>query len=208
LALLSRTKKNYSKLSEEADKAQASLIRGQNDSSMKPAKLSALSTKSSQASDKANAADTEYQDVLKDTNDKQDRYYETDMPNLLDEFQYFEEDRISFTQEAMQRFVRFLKEMAPCYEAQANQITEMVEATDKDKDIEQFVQKNKAGVSPPPAIEYEPYDMENPTSARPAAAKATTMPPGAGFGKKSAGIRKVSISLRLRTGAWDLAMTI
>lgn len=51
---------------------------------MKPNKLSQLSTKSSQASDKANAADTEYQDVLKDTNDKQDRYYETDMPNLLD----------------------------------------------------------------------------------------------------------------------------
>ncbi len=204
ISLLDKTKKNYIKLSEEADKSQALLIRGQSDAAMKPSKLSQLSTKSSQASDKANAADAEYQDVLKDTNDKQDRYYATDMPNLLDEFQLFEEDRVDFTRESFMRFATFFKELPPTYESAVSTAVSTIEAIDKDADVDLFIRENKTSAAVPPAIEYEPYDMENPTGAtnantsRPAAspgpASGSSKPANSGGGislaPKKAAVRK------------------
>ncbi|GAM25109.1 hypothetical protein SAMD00019534_082840 [Acytostelium subglobosum LB1] len=157
---LTKAKQNYHKLSKEAELAQTSLTKGQADPKMKQDKVSQLSTKASQASEKANQSDQEYRDCLSATNSKQNEYYTNEMPALLKEFQLFEEERIAASKDIMQKVALYIKEIPPVVTHACEAIHQAADAIDQDADIRQWVSDNKTNVTPPPAIDYYPFDGE------------------------------------------------
>ncbi|KYR00589.1 hypothetical protein DLAC_02608 [Tieghemostelium lacteum] len=167
LDLCTKAKVNYHKLSKEAELAQIALTKGQADPKMKQDKVSQLSSKSTQASEKANQADNEYRDILGTTNNKQNEFYNTDSPKILKEFQDFEEDRVSQTKDIMSKFAVIIKEIPPVVLKVAEQIATASEQIDKDSDIKQWVEANKTGISNPGPIEYQPYEGEGTSSNSP-----------------------------------------
>lgn len=186
MAALRSAKKNYQSKCEEADKAQSTYLKAKNDPSIKPKKLNELATKSTQANDKAHTADQEYQAALKAANAKQSKFYEQEMPRLLDEFQKFEEDRVTFLKSQLERLASAQADFPPFLADLCKTLATTSTAINKDSDTEAFLRINKTGVRPPPAIEYEPYDRENaapaarpamPASAPPSATPTPKAPP-------------------------------
>eukprot|EP01132_Coremiostelium_polycephalum_P001301 gene1301-1643_t len=160
LEVCTKAKLNYHKLSKDAELAQTALTKGQADPKMKQDKVSQLSTRATQASEKANQADHEYRDTLNTTNVKQNEFYISDMPNLLKEFQAFEEDRITQTKDAMAKLAVFVREIPPVVTHAADGIAQGAEQVDKDADIRQWVAENKTNVTVPGPIDYHPYEGE------------------------------------------------
>ncbi|EFA85233.1 hypothetical protein PPL_02233 [Heterostelium album PN500] len=177
LDLLTKAKMNYHKLSKEAELAQTTLTKGQADPKMKQDKVSQLSTKASQASEKSNQADQEYRECLNVTNVKQNEYYMNEMPNLLKEFQTFEEDRISQTKDAMHKLSLYIKEIPPVVSHAADVVQQAAEQVDKDADIRQWVAENKTNVTPPGPIDYYPFEGEAQASNSPSNFRVGTYKP-------------------------------
>ncbi|EGG18446.1 hypothetical protein DFA_03940 [Cavenderia fasciculata] len=160
LDTLTKAKLNYHKLSKDAEMAQTALTKGQADPKMKQDKVSQLSIKSTQAAEKANQADQEYRDCLTVTNTKQHEYYMNEMPTLLTEFQQFEAERIHQTKESMVNLGSFVKEIPGVVAHAADEIHASASRIDSDADIRQWVSENKTNVTPPPPIDYYPFEGE------------------------------------------------
>eukprot|EP01105_Mastigella_eilhardi_P014201 TRINITY_DN3233_c0_g1_i2.p2 TRINITY_DN3233_c0_g1~~TRINITY_DN3233_c0_g1_i2.p2 ORF type:complete len:227 (+),score=99.22 TRINITY_DN3233_c0_g1_i2:101-781(+) len=90
LDTLKRSRDNYVKLAKDANGLQLQLNKKEQDTSVKSSVLSAATAKSSQAAEKARAAEKSYQDMLQQTNERQTVHYEQEQPQLLKEFQQFE----------------------------------------------------------------------------------------------------------------------
>jgi len=157
LESLSKAKANYIKLSKEAESAAAAVSKGQSESAQQK-KLAVLQQKAQQASEKASGADLEYKEALKTTNSKQSDFYTTEMPNLLNEFQQFEEERITFTKTTLSRYATLFQEIPPILQQSVDTVKAGAEQISEQQDINLFVQENKTGVTPPPPIEYQQYD--------------------------------------------------
>jgi len=95
------------------------------------------------------------------------------MPNLLHEFQQFEEERVTFSKSILTRYAALLQEIPPVDQAAADLVTQNANKVDPAADIAAFVLQNKTGVTPPPPIEYQPF--EGPTS--PAISRTATIAP-------------------------------
>lgn len=154
---LTKVRGNYIKLSKESEAAVASVNKEQSGGN-NPKKLSQLQQKASQAAEKAAAADQEYKDILKLTNNKQQDYYHTEMPNLLNEFQQFEEERVTFTKTLLTRYGTLVTEIPPILSECASKVSESANKIDHVFDVNKFIEENKTGVTPPPPMEYQPYE--------------------------------------------------
>eukprot|EP01111_Echinosteliopsis_oligospora_P009176 TRINITY_DN2647_c0_g1_i2.p1 TRINITY_DN2647_c0_g1~~TRINITY_DN2647_c0_g1_i2.p1 ORF type:complete len:362 (+),score=139.98 TRINITY_DN2647_c0_g1_i2:684-1769(+) len=150
--------------SREAETAQAAVTKEQS-TGANVKKISQLQQKSQQASEKATGADQEYQDVLRQTNTKQNDFWMTEMPNLLNEFQQFEEERISFTKNILVRYGSMTLELPAVVQNAADNGAAAAEKVDHNSDISGFVQVNKTGATPPPPIDYQSYDGANTPSS-------------------------------------------
>jgi len=167
MSTLKDTKKNYQNKCEEAEKSQAQYLKAKADSAIRPKDLNKLASKSTQANDRANTADKEYQVALKAANQKQSKYYESEMPKLLDEFQRFEEERETFLKNQFERVCSGLAEFPPYYSTISTSCQTATSAINKDSDTDLFVKQNKTGVNIPPEIPYEPYDKDNSNVSQP-----------------------------------------
>lgn len=190
-----KTKMNYMSLSREADKQQAALVKASSDPSVKTGKLAQMSTRTSMAVEKARSAEAEYKDVVRQTNEKQNSVYTREMPNLLLEFQNFEEDRIRFLQDRLKRLAGHLQEWPEVFSQAGKKCADSAAAISVSDDIVSFVQANKTGKTPPPPVEVELYSASHQgggvppapsssstlsTSTAAAAASAPSAAPGGG----------------------------
>lgn len=155
---LSKIRSNYMKASKESENAMVSVnkeISGAN----QPKKVAQLQQKAAQAAEKAAAADLEYKDTLKATNTKQADFYTTEMPHLLNEFQQFEEERINFTKTTITKYATLLLELPPIHQQTSDDVSKDGNNIDASLDVNKFTQENKTGVTPPPPMEYHPYEI-------------------------------------------------
>jgi len=76
---------NYMKSSKDSESAMVA-VNKEVSGSNQPKKVAQLQQKASQAAEKAATSDQEYKDVLKTTNTKQQDYYHSEMPHLLNVF--------------------------------------------------------------------------------------------------------------------------
>jgi len=119
-----------------------------------------LTTKVSKATDVVTLADKDYQSVLRKTNEKQSKYYETEMPALLEVFQKFEEDRLTFLKEIFDKFTEIIKDFPAAVQTLSEEIANSIEAINVQEDIQAFIEQNQTGVTPPAPINYEPCDSD------------------------------------------------
>lgn len=161
---LQKARSKYVSLSKEAEAAEAVHTKGKNDVNMKPSQLAKLAAKSTQAADRAAAADNEYQTTLSATNQKQTETYTQLMPALLQEYQQFEEDRIAFMKQMAVAFANYNNEKPNMYSATCQAITSALQSITVETDIQAFISENKTGVTVPPNIEYASYDSEVPSA--------------------------------------------
>eukprot|EP01113_Clastostelium_recurvatum_P020735 TRINITY_DN2454_c0_g1_i1.p1 TRINITY_DN2454_c0_g1~~TRINITY_DN2454_c0_g1_i1.p1 ORF type:complete len:493 (+),score=140.17 TRINITY_DN2454_c0_g1_i1:115-1593(+) len=161
--VLARSKSNYMKLSKEAEAAHASHRKAAADPKLKPDKIMEYEKKARAATDKANISDQEYKDMLNTTNNRQNDLYTVDMPNLLTEFQRFEEERVTFVKETLGTFSQRLAEVPPAVQNVSDQVGQASHNVDPAKDIVDFCANNKTGVTPPPAVDYEVYVWSDPS---------------------------------------------
>jgi len=117
--------------------------------------------KATDAKEKSDAADSNYKKVLEKANAHQTKFYTQDMPALLDEFQKFEEEKIVFFKKMMQNYMNSYNPLPGLLTSTCDTLNKSVSAVDESADVSTFIADNKASaVTPPPTIEYEPYDSE------------------------------------------------
>jgi len=152
-----KSRANYQSLAREAEKQQQALAKGSSDERVKSAKLAQMSQKTTQAGEKARAAEQEYREVVRQTNEKQETVYTRDMPAILMEFQSFEEAKVQFYQECFKKFTASANEQPAVFQDAANKMNEASQSIDPAADIASYVQSHATGKSCPPAIEVELY---------------------------------------------------
>lgn len=163
---LQKTRGRYVSLSKEAEVAEQTHQKGKGDMAMKPSQLAKLASKSQQCAEKAAAADTEYQNVLSQTNQKQSEFYTSLQPSLLNEFQAFEEDRLKTMKEMEEKFASYVSEFPGVYSSVSDSITSSTQAINVTADIQTYVNENKTGVSQPPDIQYIAWDSDQPSQPK------------------------------------------
>jgi len=163
---LQKARAKYVQLSKDADSADTIHTKGKGDMSMKPSALAKLAAKAAQSTDKAAAADNDYQATLHATNQKQQEYYITTMPALLSEFQQFEEDRIQNMKQIVEKFASFYTELPSQYSTSADVITKAANSINVQQDIKAYVNENRTGMTVPQDVQYTPYS-EAPAVPRP-----------------------------------------
>jgi hypothetical protein len=84
LAALAHAKSNYMSKCKIADANTGQYQKAKAEGSIKPKELNKLNAKASKAAEAARSADQEYHKFLKKANDKQRKFYEKEMPKLLD----------------------------------------------------------------------------------------------------------------------------
>ena len=158
----------YQGLAREAEKQQQALARSNNDSTVKNAKLAQMHQKTVQAADKARAAEAEYREVVRATNEKQTAVYTRDMPAVLADFQAFEEARIRFMQDVLRRAAQGAATQPAVFEGAAARAAAGADAVDVAADIASYVRAHATGKSCPPPVEVEIYagfdDSANPAA--------------------------------------------
>jgi len=152
-----KSRNNYQTLAREAEKQQQALAKGSSDPSIKSAKIAQMSQKTTQAEEKARAAEQEYREVVRQTNEKQETIYTRDMPAILMEFQSFEEVKTKFMQDCFKKYCAGAMTQPNAFQDAANRINTATEAIDPAADIASYVKAHATGKSRPPAIEVEIY---------------------------------------------------
>ncbi|KAL6061939.1 cell division cycle-related protein [Balamuthia mandrillaris] len=166
MSTLKRSKETYYKLHKDADNMLATYNQKKADPAAKPKDVEKLNKKSIEARDKANHADGNYKKTLEKANAHRVKFYTQDMPALLDEFQAFEEQRTGFIKKIVEDYMTTMNQLPPLLASTTETINNSVEAIDKQADIDTFIAENAAlAVTPPPAIDYEPYDANAPTDS-------------------------------------------
>lgn len=155
---LSKVRGNYMKASKDSEGAMVA-VNKEVSGSNQPKKVAQLQQKASQAAEKAATSDQEYKDVLKTTNTKQQDYYHSEMPHLLNEFQQFEEERINFTKNMLSKYANLLLELPPVYLQTSEDVSKEAGKMDASLDVNRFTNENKTGITPPPPIEYQSYEI-------------------------------------------------
>jgi len=157
LDICEKSRKNYHALAREAEKQQQALQKGNADPNVKSAKLSQMSQKTSQAQEKARAAEGEYRDVVRQTNEKQNTVYTQDMPKILQEFQDFEEMKINFMQDCFRKYAAGATSQPQIFQDSAARIDTSAEAVSVTDDIAGYVKAHATGKTCPPEIQVDLY---------------------------------------------------
>jgi formin-binding protein 1 len=173
---LNKQRDTYVGKCKDAEGAEASHQRGKEDETMKPSALAKLAAKSSQAADKAATADSDYQNMLGTTNQKQTEYYTKTMPTLLGEWQKWEEDRLQFMNGMLQKFAELNSKRAPVHAAAVEAVSGATGALSVEEDIQAYCSEQGTGVGVPDDIPYTPHGSELPATSASSSSKGPATP--------------------------------
>jgi len=158
---LKQAKENYYKLHKASDQANQAYTSKKSDPAIKAKEVDKLKKKATEAKEKADAADGNYKKVLEKANAHQTKFYTQEMPALLDDFQKFEEEKSQFFKKVMQDYMNSFNQFPGLLSTTCDTMNKVVAAIDEAADVSTFISDNKSSaVTPPPTIEYEPYDSE------------------------------------------------
>jgi len=169
-----KSRKNYHSLAREAEKQQQALAKSSSDPRVKSEKIAQMNVKTTQAEGKARAAESEYRDVVAQTNDKQNTVYTSDMPKILQEFQEFEENKITFMKECFCKYASGASSQPQVFQSAADRINTSSEAVSVTDDIASYVQSHATGKSCPPDIEVDLYGGVGAGGSAPAASSGSS----------------------------------
>lgn len=159
----SSAKTNYEKSKKKQDEADDEVNKTNGTAKEAKAKKAA-----EQAGKKAEAADTEYREAVKQLQSSQQKFYVDEMPRVLDDLQKIEEDRVDKMREWLLGVVGLQESIPPAIASACENMRKSVESVDREADITAFISQNKTGASKPPEAKYEPYvsSVESPSLSR------------------------------------------
>eukprot|EP01116_Phalansterium_solitarium_P013714 TRINITY_DN31113_c0_g1_i1.p1 TRINITY_DN31113_c0_g1~~TRINITY_DN31113_c0_g1_i1.p1 ORF type:complete len:515 (-),score=226.53 TRINITY_DN31113_c0_g1_i1:200-1744(-) len=173
---LGKARQKYVAASKEAEQAEQAQQKAKLDMTLKPAQLAKAQSKAQEMADKAQQADQTYQQTLSATNAHQNDYYRSSMPQLLAEFQAFEDERLRYFKDTLAKF-NDLHAQPPRTRTQVCEtIAAAVAAIDVDADIVTYVNDNKTNVVPPEDIVYLSWNTD-PVTLVPGRASGTGFAP-------------------------------
>jgi len=128
---------------------------------------------------KTEKADNEYKASVNSLKQAQDKYYDTDMPALLREYEQFEVKRIESTKKFFLNFCDIQKPLGPDIISSNERLTESFNKIDPSSDLVLYCNQNRPTESRPKA-QYQAYDgsvQDNPTVSTPTPPPKSTPPP-------------------------------
>jgi len=110
-ALLAKAKDNYDRACHELDLAKQAYNKALQEASFKSQSIEKFNLRVKQAEERVQQTDTEYQNVLKKTNELQEKFYKEKMPTILDELYDFEKQRLDIIKRCFEVFTKLKKEI-------------------------------------------------------------------------------------------------
>eukprot|EP01125_Pyxidicula_operculata_P012445 TRINITY_DN4082_c0_g1_i1.p1 TRINITY_DN4082_c0_g1~~TRINITY_DN4082_c0_g1_i1.p1 ORF type:complete len:461 (-),score=154.50 TRINITY_DN4082_c0_g1_i1:91-1473(-) len=108
---------------------------------------------------KADKADNEYRIEVKNLKVAQDKFYEQDMPNLLRDFEKFENNRLDNTKEYFLEIVNHQLPLGPAISQSTERYQAKVKQVNVKADLSLYVKNNPPSAPQPPArAQYISYD--------------------------------------------------
>jgi len=123
-----------------------------------------LGKKADQDAKSAEKADKDYSETVKKHKELQEKFFKDSMPRLLQEFQIFEEDRIKNLKSHFEIVSSFLEPIPDNLRSLNQTLAKSIQSIDVDRDIGNFISKNKNSKTGPDYAVYEPYDSANSTT--------------------------------------------
>eukprot|EP01090_Pellita_catalonica_P021140 TRINITY_DN7836_c0_g1_i1.p1 TRINITY_DN7836_c0_g1~~TRINITY_DN7836_c0_g1_i1.p1 ORF type:complete len:497 (+),score=118.82 TRINITY_DN7836_c0_g1_i1:97-1587(+) len=155
---LKRAKDTYYKDHKTADSNEASYNAKKNDQNAKQKDIDKLNKKSVEARDRCQTSDVNYKKMLDAANTAQSKFYNSDMPSLLQKIQNFEEKRTTFFKDELTKYLSVLNNGPAIYTGVTKTMNEVSAAIDPKSDVAEFISTNKSAAVPVPEdILYEPY---------------------------------------------------
>jgi len=162
ISALQKAKSIYDAKCKDADTSQQAYLKAKQDGNTKPKKVQELLSRSTKALDAAHIADKEYQRALERANEKQSRFYETEMPSIMEMFQSFEEERLGFLKGTFQRVAEIQNTLPPAFQTSAEEYIQVSDDLTVSGDIQEYIEENLAAVVTPDTLQYVPYETDNP----------------------------------------------
>jgi len=162
LEALKKARANYVKLGKEAQSLTEALEKKKLDPKIKPDAISQMQSKTSAAIEKRDQADNQYKTVLEETNGKMETYYSSDQPQVLSQYQEFEESRIRFMKDNFSKLIDTISSsnISSIFDSSCSQIKNQVSSIDIDGDISNWALANGKHYAIPEAMPYLTYDVE------------------------------------------------
>jgi len=152
---------NYEKLKKAQEESEEEANKASGSAKEAKAKKSAEA-----ATKKAETADLEYRDAVKQLQASQQKFYQDEMPKILDDLQKLEEERIDKMKDWFLRMVALQETVPPAVTTACAGMRKASEMIDRTNDISQFIAQNRSGTPKPAEAKYEPYVSESPMLSR------------------------------------------
>jgi len=160
-----KAKQRAEKLAKEAEQSQQGYHKATTDDTVKPDAIQKLASKVTQAKEKALQADAEYRDTVVRANEVKDKFHSEQMPQILEELQKLEEERIKFLKTTLKQFIDLQDAIPPSIKLTCEAMSQYVDAIDVDADIQTFIEENRTEADGPEPIEYIPFTEEGANQA-------------------------------------------
>jgi len=108
---------------------------------------------------RAEKSDNEYRISVNNLKGAQDKFYESDMPALLKDFQEHERMRLEKVREYIQKFIDLWTPLVPSTKSSIDRFQGKLKEVDIQSDLNLFVEQNRPeSDQPPPRAQYISYD--------------------------------------------------
>jgi hypothetical protein len=182
LDALKKARANYVRLGKEAQAMGENLEKKKQDPKTKPETVSQLSSKTMAAAEKRDQAEEQYKSILDATNAKMETYYATEQPKLIEEYRSFEEERVIFMREQMDKGLQTIRgtHLADVFNSSCSKIETSVGQIDPSADANQWADQNGKHVCIPDAIPFLTYDTDGGVAPEISCSSAGRKPSGGG----------------------------
>jgi hypothetical protein len=154
-AIMTKERKKYVKLRKLQDSCQEELNRAQQQNS---SSIPKIQKKLEETIKKADKADTDYSNAVNNLKMMQDRFYDSEMPQVLKELENLEVQRMNKMRDLFNKLVRVNEPVSPERQTAIQKMKNKIDAINTSNDLRQFVSQYKPTSNPPPRVQYFPYD--------------------------------------------------
>eukprot|EP01094_Clydonella_sp_ATCC50884_P016339 TRINITY_DN2714_c0_g1_i1.p1 TRINITY_DN2714_c0_g1~~TRINITY_DN2714_c0_g1_i1.p1 ORF type:complete len:472 (-),score=161.06 TRINITY_DN2714_c0_g1_i1:125-1540(-) len=156
---LSKAKSAFHSRSEAAESALSQYEKAKQDPTCQPKQLSKLNASQQKLRKEADGADQQYNAIVQDHQQFQ-MTFETQMKEVLTEFQRMEESRLAFLKSMMEKFHQLCKSTYDELQKSTEELSTAVSQMDGNADVQGWISENQTDKQPPPPVEYVPYKQQ------------------------------------------------
>ncbi|GAM25005.1 hypothetical protein SAMD00019534_081800 [Acytostelium subglobosum LB1] len=152
-----KSQSKYEKVSKELESTKLELKDARESPDTSVDSITKLEKRKERLEGEQAAADEEYREQIKATNDFQNLYNVEMMPKILNDFEHFIITHIHLTKTYLSNWSKVINDQPPIYAASYDAVRRLVEQVDNQSDVQDFIRKNKMNKILGTPFHYEPY---------------------------------------------------